>query len=156
MRVWKILVFLLSLLLSLGTALFASAPVRPTEVVPQPVIVTPTPAPVVIVTPSPRPAPTPVPAPDYLLPDSASRYLSEEDLAGLTHEQLCLARNEIYARHGRIFKTPQIAAYFYGKSWYRGTVSAEEFSEKLLNAYESYNIQLIKNYENKYFGGSYY
>ena len=132
----------------------------------------PTTAPVAVITPTPRPTtapapssgggavsvstPTPAPSTDYLLPDSNSRYLSNADLTGLTHEQLCFARNEIYARHGRIFKTPQVSNYFKTKSWYKGTVSPESFNEGVFNEYERANIQLIKNYENKYYGGSYY
>lgn len=121
-------------------------------------IVTPTPLPTapLIVTPSPSPVPTPTPAPEYLLPESNSRYLTAADLSGLSHEQLCFARNEIFARHGRIFKTPEIAAYFNSKSWYKGTVSPQMFSEKVFNQFESYNVGFIRDYENKYYGGSYY
>ena len=122
--------------------------------------VTAAPAPTAAPTPAPAPTPTPTPAPtpasDYLLPDSNSRYLTEADLSGLSHEQLCLARNEIFARHGRIFKTPEIAAYFNTKSWYKGTVSPENFNEKVLNQYEWANISFIRDYENKYYGGSDY
>ena len=57
---------------------------------------------------------------------------------------------------GRIFKTPEIAAYFNTKSWYKGTVSPENFNEKVLNQYEWANISFIRDYENKYYGGSYY
>lgn len=54
--------------------------------------------------------------PDYILPQSAQRRLTEDDLSGLTHEELCLARNEIYARHGRRFKNQNIASYFESKA----------------------------------------
>ena len=118
--------------------------------------VVPTILPTTVPTAVPTPAPTADPASAYLLPDSDSRYLTEEDLKGLTHEQLCFARNEIFARHGRIFKTQQIADYFNGKSWYRGTVSAEAFQDSVFNAYERANITLISNYEKKMYGGSYY
>lgn len=116
----------------------------------------PTPIPTIAPTPTPTPAPTPVPDRDYLLPDSNTRYMTAEDLKGLSHEQLCLARNEIFARHGRIFKTPEIAAYFNSKSWYKGTIAPENFNEKVLNQYEWANISFIRDYENKYYGGSYY
>ncbi len=121
-------------------------------------IVTPTPMPSApaIVTPSPSPVPTPNPASEYLLPESNSRYLTAADLSSLSHEQLCFARNEIFARHGRIFKTPEIAAYFNSKTWYKGTISPSAFSEKVFNQYESYNVGFIRDYENKYYGGSYY
>lgn len=123
-------------------------------------IVSPTPqadpSPLIPVVTTPSPTPAVKTGEDYLLPESDSRYLTEADLSGLSHEQLCFARNEIFARHGRIFKTPEIAAYFAGKSWYKGTVSAESFNEKDLNPYEWANISFIREYENKHFGGSYY
>ena len=118
--------------------------------------IVPTILPTTMPTAAPTPAPTADPASAYLLPDSDSRYLTEEDLKGLSHEQLCFARNEIFARHGRIFKTQQIADYFNSKSWYRGTVSAEAFQDSVFNAYERANITLIANYEKKMYGGSYY
>ena len=34
----------------------------------------------------------------FIIPDSSTRYLTEDDLRGLSDEQLEIARNEIYAR----------------------------------------------------------
>lgn len=93
---------------------------------------------------------------DYLLPESAERKLTYDDLEPLTHEELCFARNEIYARHGRIFAVKEVAEYFESKSWYHGTISPERFSVVELSEIEKYNAQLIKDYENTYYGGSYY
>lgn len=86
---------------------------------------------------------------DYVLPDSSSRALTAADLAGLSKDELRLARNEIYARHGRIFTSEDLAAYFASKSWYRGTVSAANFSDNLLSQVEKDNIKLIKQLEEK-------
>lgn len=86
---------------------------------------------------------------DYVLPDSSSRYLTEADLAGLSKEELRLARNEIYARHGRIFTSEELGGYFSSKSWYRGTVSAADFSDDLLSQVEKDNIKLIQQMEEK-------
>lgn len=106
---------------------------------------------------APTPAPTASPAADgYLLPDSASRKLTETDLSGLTWEQCCLARNEIFARHGRQFATPAIAAYFQSKRWYSGSVPADSFRTDTLNEYEHYNAELLTQYENSRWGHSYY
>ena len=99
------------------------------------------------------------PQEDYILPDSDKRYLTEEDLASLTHEECCLARNEIYARHGRKFTTEEIAAYFASKDWYNGTIEPQTFdsnTSKYFNDYERKNIQLIQQYELDKFGSSYY
>jgi hypothetical protein len=120
---------------------------EPRPAVGEALTVTPTP----IETQTPTPTPTPTPAPDYLLPESNSRYLTEADLKNLTWEQSCLARNEIFARHGRIFKTPEIAAYFESKDWYDG-----RYSEVTLSSLETQNVNFIIAYENKHFGGSYY
>nr|WP_288827887.1 YARHG domain-containing protein [uncultured Clostridium sp.] len=86
---------------------------------------------------------------DYILPDSGSRYLTIEDIVSISKEQLRIARNEIYARHGRIFKTEDLNAYFMSKSWYTGTIASENFSEELLNVYEKYNVIFIQEQEDK-------
>lgn len=113
-------------------------------------------APLPIETPAPTPSPTPSPVSDYLLPDSGSRYLTDADLKNLTWEQCCLARNEIFARHGRIFQTTEIANYFNSKSWYHGTIAPANFSETVLNEYERANVNFISQYESAHWGGSYY
>lgn len=108
---------------------------------------------------SPTPEPTPTPTPEsaaYLLPTSSTEYLSESDISGLTWEQLCLARNEIFARHGRMFNTPQIKAYFEAKDWYQPSIPADRFDNNSLSAVEKANVQLISQYESSHYGGSYY
>ena len=103
------------------------------------------------------PTPTPKPAAGgYILPDSATRRLTQADVAGLTWEQCCLARNEIYARHGRIFQTPQIAAYFEAQSWYHGTVPGASFDNNMLSPIEHANADFLANYETATWGHSYY
>lgn len=84
---------------------------------------------------------------DYILPNSSSMYLTRADLAGLTMEQLRLARNEIYARHGRKFKTKELQDYFNSKSWYVGTIDSDSFKDSYLNIYEKENIKLIQSME---------
>ena len=84
-------------------------------------------------------------ADEYILPDSSTRYLTGTDIAGLTSEELRLARNEIYARHGRKFKDEALQAYFNSKSWYAGTIEPERFSDDaLLSDVERKNLELIK------------
>ncbi len=83
---------------------------------------------------------------DYIFPESSSTYLSQSQLNGLTKEELLYARNEIYARHGRIFIDTNIQAYFNSKSWYTPMYNAEEFDanqEKIFNDYEKKNVELI-------------
>ncbi|MCB5387387.1 YARHG domain-containing protein [Blautia glucerasea] len=87
---------------------------------------------------------------DYIFPDSDSRYLTDEDLAGYSSDQLELAKNEIYARHGRKFVTQRIADYFNSKSWYKGTEDPETFDDNqgdIFNEYEVANISKIADTE---------
>ena len=88
---------------------------------------------------------------DYIFPESGSRYLTDEDLAGYSSSQLELAKNEIYARHGRKFVTSRIADYFNSKTWYKGTVDPETFDAdtSIFNTYETANIQKIAETEAK-------
>lgn len=73
---------------------------------------------------------------DYILPDSDSRAYTYDELSNLSQDELRLAINEIYARHGRIFDAADLQNYFNSKSWYNGTVSADDFSEDVFNTYE--------------------
>ncbi len=86
---------------------------------------------------------------EYILPNSNSAYLTEADLAALTKEELRLARNEIYARHGRKFKDSGLNDYFMGKSWYTPLIEADRFNESVFNDYEAANRKLIADYEKK-------
>ncbi len=84
----------------------------------------------------------------YILPDSNTRKLIRADLQGLSKEQLRLARNEIFARHGMIFGKPDLDAYFGEKSWYKPTYSYDDFFDKVeMSAIEEANIALINQVE---------
>ena len=63
-----------------------------------------------------------------LFRDSNTRYLSAEEISGLSLQMLCYARNEIYARRGYIFRSQELRDYFGSKSWYYGTIPAASFS----------------------------
>lgn len=81
---------------------------------------------------------------DFIISDSGIRKLTETDIAGLSKEQLGIARNEIYARHGYIFKTDKYKEYFSSKSWYIPNAS---FKESMLNEVEKYNAEFIRQHE---------
>lgn len=85
----------------------------------------------------------------YILEDSARRYLTEDELINMSKEELRLARNEIFARHGRKFDALDLQSYFNSMEWYYGTVPADEFDESVLNEYEKANLVLIKDVEMK-------
>ncbi|MEK1829325.1 YARHG domain-containing protein [Priestia megaterium] len=80
----------------------------------------------------------------YILPDSDSYKLSYSDISSLSSSELRLARNEIYARHGYVFKSKDLQAYFYEKSWYTPDSS---FRDSYLSSVEKYNVDFIKSYE---------
>ena len=50
---------------------------------------------------------------------ASGQILTEDILDFLTQRQLKILRNEIYARHGYIFKTPDMKSYFAAESWYQ-------------------------------------
>jgi len=64
----------------------------------------------------------------------------------LSLKQLNVAINEIYARHGRIFKDDELRKYFESTSWYNGTVQPEDFSESWFNDVEEYNVSFLRDY----------
>ncbi|MDM5192602.1 YARHG domain-containing protein [Bacillus hominis] len=79
----------------------------------------------------------------FIFPDSDIRKLTSADLRYVTKEQLKIARNEIYARHGHIFQTKDMQAYFSKQSWYR----ENPYFTGALTDIESYNVELIKSRE---------
>ena len=87
-------------------------------------------------------------SPDYVMfANSSTQLLTAADLSSLTPWELSVARNEIYARHGFVFKTnAQIKAYFENKSWYQENPSFQG-TDSELNQTEITNIKLIRTYE---------
>jgi VWFA-related protein len=55
---------------------------------------------------------------DYILADSSSRALVDSDVSNLSLVELRIARNEIFARHGREFRDRLLAKWFFSKDWY--------------------------------------
>lgn len=87
----------------------------------------------------------------YILPYSNSKYYTASELSSLSKSQLRLARNEIYARHGRKFTDSDLQSYFDSCSWYSGTIDAATFDANVssyLNSYEIANLELIVELEN--------
>lgn len=82
--------------------------------------------------------------------NSSTAALTDADVKGLSKSELRIARNEIYARHGRGFANTAMQAYFNGCSWYKMDANydyANEYSK--LTDIEKANIKLIKAYETK-------
>lgn len=92
---------------------------------------------------------------DYILPNSDGMYYTKNDFAGMTAQQLCYGRNEIYAKHGRIFKSVELQEYFATKSWYQPQYSAEEFQDSWLSDAERANAELLLETEKEWYPGGY-
>lgn len=59
----------------------------------------------------------------YVIPNSSEKAYSIDELRalGLNDAELCIARNEPYARQGYSFRNPNLQAYFNARSWYHNT-----------------------------------
>lgn len=75
-----------------------------------------------------------------------NKLIADQMLRGLSLHELRLLRNEIYARHGRIFKTMWIQQYFSGQPWYD---PKEDFKDEEISGSDKTNIETIVKYENK-------
>jgi len=83
---------------------------------------------------------------DNIFKDSSNVRLTDTQLNSLSKENLALARNEIYARHGYVFQTEPYKSYFGNKTWYKAN-SSFKGSDEEINEVERYNVQLILKYE---------
>lgn len=97
---------------------------------------------------TPEPTATPVPQEtldaSYLLPGSATRKITADDLAGMSAKDLTYARNEIYARHGKVFVHNELNRYFQAKSWYHADPS---FTDDMVSDLEGANAGFILQYQ---------
>lgn len=87
---------------------------------------------------------------DVILWGISSRYIDESELYNYSAGQLRLIRNEIFALHGRIFRSQDLRDYFSQKSWYVPTYDPDNFDANMfdyLNDYEAANLKVILNYE---------
>ena len=75
-----------------------------------------------------------------------NKLISEAMLRGLSLHELRLLRNEIYARHGRVFKTLWLQQYFGGQMWYEAN---EDFKDEEMTGPDKTNVETIVAYENK-------
>ena len=91
----------------------------------------------------------------YILCNSDVYYLSLADIQGLSVQELCYARNEIYARHGRMFLSNELSDYFNQKNWYWGYIDPSMFQDSLLNDCEQSNVDLLLETEQRRLPGGY-
>lgn len=89
-------------------------------------------------------------ADEYMLSTSSILPLDPAMLTGLSDNTLWIARNEIYARHGRQFANEYLQQYFNRCTWYEGEIPPQEFQESVLNQTEKDNLQLLAAAEEEY------
>lgn len=84
----------------------------------------------------------------YIFPNSDTEYLTKSDLSGMSKSEINLAKNELYARHGRKFKSKELQEYFESKDWYVPKYSPKQWDKKgdsfFFNKYEIKNRDLLK------------
>ena len=84
---------------------------------------------------------------DYLMPDSADRYLEPSDIQGYSSYEIQLIINEIYARHGREFHSQEYVDYFSSKDWYNPVPGkSDETIVSEFNEFEKANVRLLSKY----------
>lgn len=74
---------------------------------------------------------------------SDMKYYKKKDFQNVPLLIIHLAKNEIYARHGYIFKDEDLNNYFKGQLWYEPSVASENFNDHVFNSYEKVNLQLL-------------
>jgi hypothetical protein len=75
-----------------------------------------------------------------------NKTVSEQMLRGLSLHELRLLRNEVYARHGRVFRAPWLQQYFESQPWYTGD---DKFKDEQLSGSDKLNVETIVKYENR-------
>jgi YARHG domain len=74
--------------------------------------------------------------------------LSEDDISGLYAEDLRVLRNEIFAKHGRIFKDAKLQKYFEAQPWYKADATfTNDKIAAVLSETEFKNVSTIKTAE---------
>ena len=85
---------------------------------------------------------------EYLFATDKQLY-SESDFEDVPPLIIHLAKNEIYARYGYIFKNEDLNNYFCGQLWYLPQKSAEEFDDSVFNEYERKDLKLLSDLDNE-------
>jgi len=75
-----------------------------------------------------------------------NKAITEQMLRGLSLHELRLLRNEIYARHGRMFRAEWLQQYFFFQPWYNPD---DNFKDEELSGNDKLNVETIVKYENK-------
>ena len=77
------------------------------------------------------------------LGESAERLLTASDIAGMSDDDIQLAINTIYARHGYQFKDSELLQYFKGFDWYQPSESDMEKVKDSFSEIERKNMEFL-------------
>lgn len=91
----------------------------------------------------------------YIFPNSSKQLLTQADLFLYDSFTLKLAKNEIFARKGYIFKNEALKNYFNNMPWYEPNENIKGTFDEL-NDIEKQNVSLIEKYSVNELNTSYY
>lgn len=84
-----------------------------------------------------------------ILPESATRNYTKDEVKDFSLQALCYAKNEIYARKGRKFDSVELQQYFATQEWYQGTIDPKSFDESVFNEFEKANAYMLAEVEHE-------
>ena len=77
--------------------------------------------------------------------ETDKKYYTKEEFENEPMLVIHLAKNEIYARHGYIFKNEDLYNYFMGCIWYNPTCDSTGFDDSIFNEYEKANLEILSD-----------
>ncbi len=77
--------------------------------------------------------------------ETDKKYYTKEEFESEPMLVIHLAKNEIYARHGYIFKNEDLYNYFMGCIWYSPTCDSIDFDDNIFNEYEKANLEILSD-----------
>ena len=77
--------------------------------------------------------------------ETDKKYYTKEEFESEPMLVIHLAKNEIYARHGYIFKNEDLYNYFMGCIWYSPTCDSTDFDDSIFNKYEKANLEILSD-----------
>lgn len=75
--------------------------------------------------------------------ETNKRFYKKKDFENEPALVIHLAKNEIYARHGYIFKDENLQNYFMGCIWYSPICEGKDFDDSVFNEFEKVNLEIL-------------
>ena len=79
-----------------------------------------------------------------IFPNSSEEVIGSAEIESLTDEELRYAINELYAKHGYIFKDDELKAYYEKYNWYDPSIKSDDFSMDMFNDVEKENVETMQ------------